>query len=183
MNPLESSQDKIDLKEFDNEATFLDMVEKYQDAIFRYLYFRVSSRSVAIDITQDTFTKVWIYIASGKNIDYPEAFIYRSAKNALIDYYKKEKSSSLDYLMESGYDPSSTKDTDEILRQDDISGIKDLLEDLDEDSKQIIHLRFVEELPIEEIALIYKKSSNAMTVYIHRLIKKIRIEYDKKNGK
>ena len=154
------------------------MVKDYQDAIFRFLYFRVSSRAVAVDITQDTFTKVWKYLASGKDIEYPEAFLYRAAKNALIDYYKKEKSGSLDSMMEVGFDPASHKDTDEILRNDDIDRIRTLLETLDEESRQIIFLRYTEEKPIEEIAALYGKSTNAMTVYIHRIIKKLRAKHE-----
>lgn len=153
------------------------MVDQYQDAIFRFLYFRVSNRAVAVDITQDTFTKTWTYLAGGKTIEYPEAFLYRAAKNALIDYYKKEKSGSLDTMMESGFDPASHKDTDEVLRNDDIERVRALVETLDEESKQIIFLRYTEEKPIEEIATLYGKSVNAMTVYIHRIIKKLRTKH------
>lgn len=154
------------------------MVKAFEDAIFRFLYFRVQDRAVALDIAQDTFTKTWIYLSKGKVIDHPEAFLYRTAKNALIDYYKKSKSSSLDYMMSTGFDPASHAVTDEVLRQDDIQTVRTLLEDLDEDSKQIIFLRYAEEKPIEEIAVLYSKSVNAMTVQIHRIVKKLRGRYD-----
>lgn len=173
-----SSQEKIDPQQPNLEALFLEMINQYQDAIFRFLYFRVNNRAVAVDITQDTFTKVWTYLLSGKTIEYQEAFLYRAAKNALIDYYKKQKSSSLDTMMESGYDPESHKDTDEVLRQDDIQSVRTLLDTLDEESKQIIFLRYTEEKPIEEIAALYGKSVNAMTVTIHRIIKKLRTLYN-----
>jgi RNA polymerase sigma-70 factor (ECF subfamily) len=174
----DSSQEKIDPTQSNPDAVFLDMIDRYQDAIFRFLYFRVGNRSIAVDITQDTFTKVWVYLTSGKTIEYPEAFLYRAAKNALVDYYKKQKTSSLDTMIDSGYDPMSNKDTDEIMRQDDIENIRTLLETLDEESRQIIFLRYTEEKPIEEIATIYGKSVNAMTVAIHRIIKKLRTTYN-----
>jgi RNA polymerase sigma-70 factor (ECF subfamily) len=186
MKETDSSQQKnkkkaMDLREqnMDKEALFLGMVETYQDAIFRFLYFRVSNRTVALDITQDTFTKTWMYLADGKTIEYPEAFLYRTAKNALIDYYKKQKSSSLDTMMDAGFDPESTKDLDEIDRNDEIADIRALLEELDEESRHIIYLRFTEEKPIEEIALLYDKSPNAMTVHIHRIIKKLKEKWKK----
>lgn len=166
----ESSQRKT-------EDLFFEMVKKYEDAIFRFVYFRVQNRAIALDITQDTFTKTWLYLSRGKTIDYPEAFLYRAAKNALIDYYKKSKSSSLDSLLEDGFDPGSKDAVDEILRQDDIQTIRSLLETLDEENRNIIFLRYAEEKPIEEIAKLYKKSTNAMTVQIHRIIKKLRAEY------
>lgn len=153
-------------------------MEAYQDAIFRFLYFRAGNRAVAVDITQDTFTKVWAYLAAGKEIQYPEAFLYRSAKNALIDYYKKEKASSLDILMDAGFDPGSSKDVEDVLKQDDIQSIRVLMDDMDEESQQIIYLRYAEEKPIEEIAALYGKTTNAMTVAIHRIVKKLKSRYN-----
>lgn len=159
------------------EDLFFEMVKSYEDAIFRFVFFRVQNRSVALDITQDTFTKTWMYLSRGKTIDHPEAFLYRAARNTLIDYYKKAKSSSLDSLIDEGFDPGSKADIDEIFRQDDIQTVRSLLDTLDEESKQIIFLRFTEEKPIEEIASLYGKSTNAMTVQIHRIIKKLRSQY------
>lgn len=170
MNRDDSSKDK--------EQLFFDMVETYQDPIFRFIYFRVTNRAVAVDITQDTFTKVWLYLASGKTIEHNEAFLYRTARNAVIDFFKKSKSASLDTMMEGGFDPGSSKTVDEVFRGDDIATIRNLLETLDEESKQIIFLRFTEEKPIEEIAQLYGKSVNAMTVRIHRIIKKLRSRFD-----
>jgi RNA polymerase sigma-70 factor (ECF subfamily) len=177
MEGTHSSQEQIDPTQQELEPVFWGMISEYQDAIFRFVYFRVNNRAVAVDITQDTFTKVWTYLVSGKTIDYPEAFLYRAAKNALVDYYKKQKASSLDSMMEAGYDPETHKDTDEIMRQDTIKDVRALLEHLDEESRQIIFLRYTEEKPIEEIAELYGKSVNAMTVTIHRIIKKLRTLY------
>ncbi len=156
------------------EQYFFELFEQYQDPIFRFLYFRVRDRGVALDITQDTFTKTWLYLLSGKTIEHKEAFLYRTAKNALIDYFKKSKSFSLDSMVDAGFDPRTDRMTDDIMRQDNIETIRTLIEDLDEESKQIIYLRFAEEKPIEEIAIIFGKSTNAMTVHIHRIVKKLR---------
>ncbi len=177
MQHPQSSQGKTDPAQQDTEALFLDMLTSHEDALFRFIYFRIGNRALAVDLTQDVFTKTWLYLSQGKSIEYPEAFLYRAAKNALIDYYKKAKSGSLDTLLDGGFDPGSTDSVDEILRQDSIEEIRTLLETLDEDSKQIIFLRYTEEKPIEEIASLYGKSVNAMTVHIHRIIKKLRDTY------
>lgn len=167
--------------EQDKQALFQKLFEEYQDAIFRFTLFRVGSRSVALDITQDTFIRLWGYIAKGGKIEHEQAFVYRIAKNAVIDYYKKSKSSSLDFLVEGGYEPESNIHTDEILRNDDIKMVQGLLEDLDEESKQIIFLRYTEEKPIEEIATLFGKSTNAMTVRIHRIIQRLKTRYHETN--
>lgn len=180
MKQIESSLEEtspIESKE-SLEKRFFDMMQSYQDAIFRFLFFRVTNRAIALDITQDTFTKIWIYLSSGKTIEHEEAFLYRTAKNALIDYFKKAKSSSLDAMMDGGYDPGSNKDVESLFKQDDIGTIQKLLESFDEESKHIIFLRYAEERSIEEIAELYGKSVNAMTVHIHRIIKKLRGRYN-----
>lgn len=164
------------------ERYFFELFERYQDPIFRFLYFRVNDRTVALDITQDTFTKTWIYLKSGKTIDHEEAFLYRTAKNALIDYFKKSKSFSLDTMMDAGFDPRTDKATEDVIKQDDIATIQSLVKELDEESKQIVYLRFAEEKPIEEIAVIFGKSANAMTVHIHRIIKKLRSRFTDTNS-
>lgn len=183
MSKSESSQKKTDLRKqkMDKEAFFLEMVNNFEDAIFRFIYFRVSNRAVALDITQDTFTKTWVYLSSGRDIDYPEAFLYKTARNAVVDHYKKHKSSSLDSMIDEGFDPETNKDIEEIHRSDEIDEIRNLLEELDEEDRHIIYLRYTEEKPIEEIAELYDKSTNAMTVHIHRIIKKLKESFkDKK---
>lgn len=164
--------------ENENQALFSKLFEEYQDAIFRFVFFRVGNRTIALDITQDTFIRLWGHLAKGGTIEHEQAFIYRIAKNAVIDYYKKSKSSSLDALLENGFDPETTMHTDEIFRNDDIKMVQGLLEDLDEESKQIIFLRYTEEKPIEEIATLFGKTANAMTVRIHRIIQKLKGRYN-----
>ena len=176
-NPMDESSTMQTSNSADKEQQFFDMINAFQDAIFRFLYFRIQNRAVALDITQDTFTKTWLYLSSGKTIDHEEAFLYRTAKNALIDYFKKAKASSLDSMMEAGYDPGSSKAIEDVFKNDDIETVRKVLNTLDEESKQIIFLRYAEEKPIEEIASLYGKSVNAMTVHIHRIIKKLRNRY------
>jgi RNA polymerase sigma-70 factor (ECF subfamily) len=163
--------------EQDQHALFHKLFEEYQDSIFRFVFFRVSNRQIALDITQDVFVRLWGYLSKGGAIDHEQAFVYRIARNAVIDYYKRSKSSSLDDMMESGFDPESHMHTDEIFRNDDIKTVQLLLEELDEESKQIMFLRYTEEKPIEEIATLFGKTTNAMTVRIHRIIKRLQGRY------
>lgn len=164
--------------EQDQHALFHKLFEEYQDSIFRFVFFRVGSRPTALDITQDVFVKLWGYLAKGGSIDHEQAFVYRIARNAVIDYYKKSKSLSLEDLAETGFEPETHIHTDEIFRNDDIKTVHSLLDELDEESKQIMFLRYTEEKPIEEIATLFGKTANAMTVRIHRIIKKLQGRYE-----
>lgn len=160
------------------ESLIFSLVEQYQDPLFRYVYFRTSNRALAFDIVQDVFAKTWQYLAEGKTITSHEAFLYRVAKNAVIDFFKKKKSVSLDSLEESGFEPSTTDEITTHEKMSDLTLLQKLVEGLDEESKQIILMRFIEERPIEEIARAFGKTTNAMTVKIHRVITQLRSRYE-----
>lgn len=175
MKPDDSSQSV--------ENTFFELFETYQDQIFRFVLFRVTNRALATDITQDVFTRVWQYLANGGTIAHDQAFLYRTARNAVVDHYKKSKAYSLDDLITDGFEPETEITTDEILKQDDIASIQKMLEDLDEKSKQLIFLRYAEEKSLEEIGAMFDKKPNAVAVQIHRIIEKLRKSYENYNGK
>lgn len=159
------------------ESLIFTLMETYQDQLFRYAFFRTNDRQIAIDIVQDTFTKVWVYLADGKTIANDEAFLYRVTKNAIIDFFKKKKSLSLEVVSASGFEPESSNEMHVKEKEGDIELVRGMLEELDEESKQIMFMRFSEERPIEEIAILFGKTTNAMTVKIHRIIQKLKSTY------
>jgi RNA polymerase sigma-70 factor (ECF subfamily) len=155
------------------EKRFLESYEVYNDAIFRYCYFKTSDREKALDLTQDTFTKTWEYMAAGKKIDNIKAFLYRVATNSIVDEYRRKKSESLDELREEGYDPS-TDEHEKTLSALEGEEIMKYLKDLDEPYKEILTLRFIHDLSIDEIIEITGESGNTISVRIHRAIDKLK---------
>ncbi len=166
----------------DQEKLFFELFEAYNDRIFRFVYFQLKEREQALDITQEVFIRTWQYLAQGNELENPEAFLYRSARNAIIDFYKKKKSLSLDILIESGFEPGEADELELHLKNGDLQAVADLVRALDAKEQHIILLRFAEERPIEEIAEQFGKSTNAMTVHIHRIIQKLKHAYETKHG-
>jgi len=74
------------------QQKFLEAYDTYNDDIFRFCIVKVRNRDIALDIAQDTFTKTWEYLSSGKEIDNMRAFLYQVARNAIIDWSRKKKS-------------------------------------------------------------------------------------------
>lgn len=168
--------------ESENERLFLELFEAYNDRIFRFIYFQVKDRSQALDITQEVFVNIWQYIGRGKEIENPEAFLYKTARNEVIDFFKKKKALSLDGLLDEGFEPGK-EEFEEYLKKDDLIFLSNLINDLNPKEKQIMVLRYIEELPIEEIAEQFNKSANAMTVQIHRIVRRLKEKYKENNGK
>lgn len=134
---------------------------------------KTSSREVAQDITQDVFVKTWQKIKEGVSIENPKAYLFKVARNLIIDYYRKSKSGSLDTMIESGFDinDSSHEDMffDEEVRQALIE-----INKLDKIYQEPLYLRITEGLGPREIAEILGESTNTISVRINRGLAKIR---------
>jgi len=157
------------------EKIFLESYEKFSDAIFRYAYFQTSNRDVALDIAQETFTKTWQYFQKGIKVDNMKAFLYRVAKNLIIDYRRKKKSFSLDKIMETGVDFEGETDIEREAEEEfNKKEIVKILDKIDEKYREIIVMRYVEEMSIKEIGDILEKSDNHISVIIHRGIYKLK---------
>ena len=79
--------------------------EDYGKKLNSYAFFRVNSRATSEDLVQDTFKKTWVYLVKGGKIDIMKSFLYHVLKDLIIDEYRKRKLSSLDALMEKGFEP------------------------------------------------------------------------------
>jgi RNA polymerase sigma factor (sigma-70 family) len=161
------------------EKTFLDSYDAYNDAIFRYCYFKTSDREKAIDMTQDTFAKTWEYLAAGKRIDNMKSFLYKVASNAITDSYRKKKSDSLDALQERGYDIRSDEN-EKTIRAIEGDEVMKYLDELDEPYKEVLTLRFVHDLSIDEIIEITGESGNTISVRLHRALNKLKTQVQNK---
>lgn len=127
-------------------------IESYYDKIYRYIYFKVNNKTLAEDLTQETFLR---FLRSDCNE--PERYLYTIAGNLCIDEYRRIK-------------PVYTEDEDitqveegfeeEILeKQLWINALKNL----SNEDREMVILRFVNDEPIGEIAKLYGISRFALT--------------------
>ena len=154
------------------QIQFLRSYDSYSDAVFRFCVMKVSVREAAQDITQEVFMRYWQSLRKGDDLKNERAFLYTIARNLVIDWYRKKKETSLDAIMDTGVDfkgdgPQSITDnaeTQEVLA---------VIQKLDEDSREVLLLRFVEGLSPKEIAEQLDESANVISVRIHRALKKV----------
>lgn len=156
------------------QAIFMKSYEENSDALFRYCYFQTSNREVATDILQDTFTKTWIYLRDGKEVENLKAFFYKVAKNLIIDYRRKKKSYSLDAITETGVDFAGEDMEESATDNFDKDFVVGKLERLDPEDREILTMRYVNEMSIKEIAETLDMTSNNVSVKIHRAVEKMK---------
>ena len=156
------------------EKQFLDAYEKYADAIFRHCSLRLSDKELAQDLTQEAFTRTWNYITEGSEIRNFRAFLYRVANNLIVDAYRKKKTISLDALQEKGVQIRHHKAEGEIQTHTEVNDVLEFIQKLDEKYREVVVMRYVDELSPKEIAEILDETENAVSVRIHRGLQKVR---------
>lgn len=154
------------------EKAYID----FSDQIFRYIYFRIFDRDIAKDLTQETFYKVWDYIAKGNTIENMQAFLYRTAHNIIVNTIRDKKPSvSIDNLIETiGFELADTEQEESNARLRDIASILDSFKMLNEKDSELMRLRYVDGLSIEEISAITRYSISNISVKIHRILEKLK---------
>ena len=153
---------------------FLKSYDDYSDKIYRYCYYRVYDSDAARDLVQEVFMRTWRYLSQGNTIENMQAFLYRTAMNCIINESKKAKKNiSLDVLQEEGFDPGDDS-SEQMVAAFDAHKIIDALEDLLDDSyRQVIILRYINDLEPREIAEITGETPNVVSVRLHRALKKL----------
>jgi RNA polymerase sigma-70 factor (ECF subfamily) len=120
--------------------------------------------------------KTWLYLVKGGKIDMMKAFLYHILNNLIIDEYRKRKTSSLDTLLEKGFEPS-TGNTDQLINTLDGKTALLLIKRLPEAYRKIMRMRYIQDLSIQEISLITGQSKNNIAVKLHRGLEKLKILY------
>lgn len=158
----------------DQEERFLQAFKEFNEALFRHATFRLSDREKAIDVVHDTFTKAWTYVRDGHTIDTYKPFLYKVLNNLIIDEYRKRREASLDAIFEAeGVDESTFSDlvgNDVESLINTLDGRKAIatLDELPDVYKEVIIMRYVDELKPREIADLIEESENVVSVRIHR---------------
>src|SRR3990167_9080218 len=79
---------------------FGELYDRYAPKIYRYVYYKVATITEAEDLTAEVFLKTWEYVQRHaenpeKRIENFRAFIYRLARNAVVDYYRHQREASI----------------------------------------------------------------------------------------
>ncbi|MES2470803.1 MAG: sigma-70 family RNA polymerase sigma factor [Patescibacteria group bacterium] len=148
--------------------------EDYANAIFRHCYFRVHDRERAKELVQEVFTKTWQYLAQGHTIDNIRAFLYRVAHNLILNEWRKQSEASLDSMSEDeGFDPQNDDDL-KIVSDADAGILMKYLDKLPKRNRDVIVMRYIDEMGVNEIAAVTGESVNVISVRIHRTLKQLK---------
>lgn len=151
----------------DNTA-FDVLLNRHKSTLYSYIYFIVKNREVAEDIFQDTFVKAIMTIKQGRYTESGKfkAWISRIAHNLIIDTYRQEKNEQVisnDDCEVDLFNNAKLSDgtiEDDLVRRQILSDVKRLINYLPDNQKEVLMLRYYQDLSFKEIAEITGTSIN-----------------------
>ncbi len=140
----------------------MELEEQY-DRIYRYCYYRLRHVQLAEDITQEAFLRYFEHEYAEK-AGRPLAYLYTIARNLCVDEYRRKRMEMLPENdpglgMEDGMEDSV------LLRQ--------ALAELTAQEREMVLLRYVNEVPIADMAEFYQISRFALYRQLKRVLKKL----------
>lgn len=143
-------------------SALTDLYEHYKSDVYRYLYYRVGRPQVAEDLTTEVFIRVIEHLPRYRPHRVPfRAWLFRIARNLAIDHIRKlavRDHVALDEKMPANYDgPETAVDYNLTIER-----LQEALRRLTSDQCDVIILRFVAEMPINQVAQTLHKSESAV---------------------
>ncbi len=166
------------LKAHKDPEAFASLYDIYVKRIYRFVYFKVSSREEAEDLTSEVFLKAWNYVNENKEIKSFSGLLYKIARNSIVDLYRSKSVRAETILISSLPDGIEPGDGGKKAREMNVDlEAKDLIRAIKKlklEYQEVLTLRYVDELQIEEIAEITGKGNIAVRVTLHRALKKLK---------
>lgn len=150
-----------------DESSLQVLIDRHQSKIYGFIYSKIPDRSVCDDIFQDTFIKV---IKTLRTKGYNEEgkflpWVMRIASNLVIDYFRHNKKMPFqreteEYSIFNYMTDSSLSIENQLIENQVELDIRKIIEQLPEDQKEVIKMRFYEDLSFKEISEITGVSIN-----------------------
>jgi RNA polymerase sigma-70 factor (ECF subfamily) len=143
-----------------NDPELMDkLIEQYQHRLLRYLLFLTGKREVAEDLFQETWMRVLLRGAQYNGKARFDTWLFTIARNLVIDLSRKRQMASLDEMSEAGEDErpfevaiDGPSPFEQFATREDRAEVAEVLLKLEPSYREVLTLRFHEELSLEEIA-------------------------------
>ena len=144
-----------------NNRAFDELLSRTQTKLFTYIMFVVRNHDLADDIFQETFVKVITKLHEGKYTDSGKFMFWltRIAHNVIMDWYRQQKSEHIVEPTEDN-DLSNLRSTSlldtfretEMVNEQVLLDVKKMMNMLPPPQREVVYMRFYEQLSFKEIA-------------------------------
>ena len=182
---------------FDSELTRLRsgdveaaaaLMERYQHRLYRYLLRLVHQPDAAEDLFQQTWVRVMERIASYNPELKFDGWLFALAHNLAVEYLRRYRPESLDEPLPSGDSRaeviagSARSALEQLLERERAGGLAEAVAELAFPFREVLTLRFEEEMQLEEIAQVLALPLGTVKTRLHRGLKHLRRTLETKLG-
>ncbi len=165
-----------------SRSAFAELVDLFQDDIFKMVFYRTRIQMDAEDITQEVFMQAFRKLSQLKKVERFKSWLFSIAVNRVRDFNRKKRFRAL-FKMSDDSDEIKTEESqindspepiNGLMRQEFWKQIGLLLNKLSHMEREVFLLRFMDHLSIKEISRALKKSESTVKTHLYRALVKFR---------
>jgi RNA polymerase sigma-70 factor (ECF subfamily) len=168
------------IQRFDRQA-LAEVYDAFSPGLYRYALRLLGDADLAEECVAETFSRLLAGLRNGKGPDrYLQAYLYRIAHNWITDTYRRSPPPALplDPELAAGAELEPHQEVGERLERERIRAALALLTP---EQRQVIVLKYLEDLPHEEIARVLDRPVGAIKALQHRGLAALRRLLDREN--
>ena len=168
-----------------NRDAFGELVTKYQVRLYNTMIQVVGNREDAYDVTQDAFMQAYLRLDTFRRSSRFYTWLYRIAFNVAIGMRRRHKSyknsEALQQEMNDRLVDRERRPEERIISEENITMVRGVVNNLDDDFRSVVVLRELEEFSYEEISEILDIPIGTVRSRLHRARILIRDQLGRKN--
>ncbi len=155
-----SDQTLLEMYQQGNREAISQLLERHTRRVRDYVRMMVKDNEVADDLTQEVLIKVVKVLDEGRYADKGKflPWVLRIAHNRVLDYFRAQKQVKTINESSAGFDILGSKNfaepsiEDNIISEQRAEEIRALVEELPEEQREVVKMRYYEGLSFKEIA-------------------------------
>jgi RNA polymerase sigma-70 factor (ECF subfamily) len=168
--PDPSGSGLITLAQRGNVDAIGALYDQHHQALFRYIWLRVGEHALAEDLTGDVFVRMLAALPRYRPAQATfRAWLYRIAHNLLVDHYRKEGKRTPAPLQQAENLSAGDETPLTLFEQKlTVEQLRQALAALEQTQREVVTLRFLSGLSLQETAVVLGKTEAAIKAIQHR---------------
>ena len=142
-----------------DNSSFEVLLNRHKNRVFAFIMSKIKNKDLSEDIFQDTYVKVVNSLQKGKYNEEGKflPWVMRIAHNLVIDHFRKQKKmqmirSNNDFDIFDVIKDSKINADEKLIKDQIFSDLNSLIDKLPSDQKEVLKMRYYEELSFKKIA-------------------------------